>query len=284
MSFKEFSEFWIETIIYPERKRKTYLTYRSLLKNHIYPAFGLKTITEMTVAAVTTFRNGLLTKGLSKKTANESLTLLKSILNSAVSFDKIPSNPIRQVKTFPLQEKNINFWSKDNVELFLSTNPRFKEVYIVALNTGLRIGEIFALTVEDLDFKAGLIKVSKTRLGRYVNSTKNGHNRYIPINDRTRQALSTVSEGKKPSDLLWTYCPAHFTDQIFKVQQREIPGLPLITFHDLRDTFASHFVMNGGNIYDLSKILGHCDPKLTSKVYAHLSPSYMSELTHILNF
>ena len=56
-----------------------------------------------------------------------------------------------------------------------------------------------------------------------------------------------------------------------------------IRFHDIRHTFASLFMMKGGNIYDLQKILGHTTINMTQK-YAHLSPSYLAGTTEILNF
>ena len=56
-----------------------------------------------------------------------------------------------------------------------------------------------------------------------------------------------------------------------------------IRFHDLRHTFASHFMMNGGNLYDLQKILGHTKYEMT-QIYAHLSPDHLAGTTQILSF
>jgi integrase len=56
-----------------------------------------------------------------------------------------------------------------------------------------------------------------------------------------------------------------------------------VRFHDLRHTFASHFMMNNGNIYDLQKILGHSDMKMTMK-YAHLSPEHLLAASNIVSF
>ena len=56
-----------------------------------------------------------------------------------------------------------------------------------------------------------------------------------------------------------------------------------ICFHDLRHCFASHFMMNGGNLYDLQKVLGHTKTEMT-QIYAHLSPEHLSGVTRIINF
>jgi integrase len=75
--------------------------------------------------------------------------------------------------------------------------------------------------------------------------------------------------------------PAHLDRQFAAARKRA--GSTKIRFHDLRHTFASHFMMNGGNIYDLQKILGHSSVKMTER-YAHLSPNHLSDAMKIVSF
>ena len=281
MKFKELSTYWMENVVFPERKKNTYCAYNSLLKSHIYPAIGDLNLTHVSLEKVICLRNSLISKDLSFKTINEICVLIKNVLNFGVKVGKTSQNLIVGLNNLPIEQKTINIWSKKHCELFLSNvGPKYKELYIIALNTGLRLGELLALTPFDLDFEAGLIRVSKTRTAFGIGLPKSNKPRFVPMNDRVKNSFMQTIETLKTSDLIWDYSPAHFTVQIFKPAQEAISGLPIITFHDLRHTFASHFMMNGGNIFDLSKILGHSDPKLTSTVYAHLSPKHLSTLTH----
>ena len=65
--------------------------------------------------------------------------------------------------------------------------------------------------------------------------------------------------------------------------QKKSGNLKQIRFHDLRHTFASHFMMNGGNLYDLQKVLGHSEYEMT-QIYAHLSPEHLAKATQIVSF
>ena len=284
MKFKEFSDFWLENVIFPERKRKTYSAYRSLLKSHIWRILGDIELKNISLEKVIILRNFLLNQDYSPKTVNEVGTLLKNILNFGVKIGKISINPLLTLGNLEIPQKAIGVWTQSQCIRFMhQADAQYKELYIIALNTGLRLGELLALTPSCLDFNNGLIKIAKTRTNFGLNSPKNGKTRFVPMNEKVKTALRTASNFLDPSQFLWDCSPAHFTHQIFKPAQRAISDLPIITFHDLRHTFASHFMMNGGNIFDLSRILGHSDPKLTANVYAHLSPKHLSTLTDRVN-
>lgn len=75
----------------------------------------------------------------------------------------------------------------------------------------------------------------------------------------------------------------HHLCRHFKATQKKVGVKNIIRFHDLRHTFASQFMMNSGNIYDLQKVLGHSKIDMTM-VYAHLSPEHLSGATKIISF
>ena len=76
--------------------------------------------------------------------------------------------------------------------------------------------------------------------------------------------------------------PDHYSGRNFK-RACERAGVRSLKFHDLRHTFASHFMMRGGNLFDLKELLGHSDIK-TTMIYAHLSPNHLKEASRIVNF
>jgi site-specific recombinase XerD len=75
----------------------------------------------------------------------------------------------------------------------------------------------------------------------------------------------------------------HHLYRDFQRAQNRAKMSQVIRFHDLRHTFASHFMMNGGNIYDLQKVLGHTKTEMT-QIYAHLAPEHLAGVTSVVNF
>lgn len=141
----------------------------------------------------------------------------------------------------------------------------------------MRAGELAGLHWSDVNFKTRLITVQKS----YSQSTKSNKVRYIPVLDPLLHILkewkvtsnhSLVFPNKagnmiKPSDRI-------FQETFHRVLARA--GLQKMRFHDLRHTFSSHWMMSGGDIFKLQRILGHSSITTTLR-YAHLSPSAFSD-------
>lgn len=85
-----------------------------------------------------------------------------------------------------------------------------------------------------------------------------------------------INKDGSPIDALHIYREFGKTQKLAKMENK-------IRFHDLRHCFASHFMMNGGNLYDLQKILGHTQFEMT-QIYAHLSPDHLADKTEIISF
>jgi len=159
-------------------------------------------------------------------------------------------------------------------------------LYLLAINTGMRRGELCGLKWAQVNFHTGLIEVigNLTRFG--LGATKTNLIRYIPMNLRVRQYLLLALKSRKSEFVLSgednrPYDTNHVYRNFADACKRA--GVRQIRFHDLRHTFASQFMMKGGNIYDLQNILGHTSLNMTQR-YAHLSPAYLAGKTEILNF
>ena len=126
----------------------------------------------------------------------------------------------------------------------------------------MRRGEILGLTWANLDLDQGVI---------YILQSKSGKGREIPIAAKLHDILTTLGP-LEPTDKVFTVpnitLRRHF-DQLLKDA-----GISSFRFHDLRHTFASHFIMKTGNLPALQKILGHASPMMTQR-YAHLSSGYL---------
>ncbi|MEZ4819964.1 MAG: site-specific integrase [Bdellovibrionota bacterium] len=171
--------------------------------------------------------------------------------------------------------------TKSEIRLFLETAKNFQdgtfELYATAIFTGMRAGEIAGLRWNDIDLNKRLIRVQRSFNG----PTKSGKERVVPILDallpllkhwRLKNPLqvvfpNSVGNLRQPSDRIF--------QEVFQKCLKKA-GLNRIKFHDLRHTFASHWMMNNGSLYRLKDILGHSTIKMTEH-YAHLAPHLYKE-------
>lgn len=150
----------------------------------------------------------------------------------------------------------------------------------LALQTGLRKGELLGLRWSDVNFEAEQI---------LIRETKSGKPRMIPMNRRARWLLKKLAARSPLSE--WVFQtrkrngaagPAADTKTAWRRALR-LARIEDFRFHDLRHTFASHFAMSGGDLYALAKILGHSNPKMTIDRYAHLSPEFIQRQQGVMN-
>ena len=144
--------------------------------------------------------------------------------------------------------------------------PHIRAIVTVALHTGMRLGEILNLRWQDLDFSSGFI---------LVRDSKNGQARQVPMDSM----ISTVLRSwPRLSDQDIVFTSVMTGGRIVDVRTGFLNSckraeLTDLHFHDLRHTFASQFVMAGGDLYILKDILGHKSLAMTTR-YSHLSPTY----------
>lgn len=214
-----------------------------------------------------------------------SLTFLRAVFSWAIKIGVLTGqNPCRGVE-MPKGRELLEYLSQEEASQLLSYAqehaPDLYPMIAMALLTGLRKGELFGLRWRDIDFKGRRIDVERS----YCNVTKGGTARHL----RLPAALEPILVDWRKR------CPSTPEALVFPVVRRggiinmgreqdmlELPkliaaaGCPSLerAWHALRHTFASHFVMSGGSILALQKILGHSDIKMTI-VYAHLAPDYL---------
>lgn len=156
---------------------------------------------------------------------------------------------------------------------------------VLALYTDMRRREAAGLQWDSVNDETGMITVKRTycRVAKaFLEETKSKKIRRIPICKALSYHLRdwyriTGSSGY----VVPFFHPDHFNRE-FK-RTAVAARVPKIRFHDLRHTFASHFLMGGGNIYDLQKILGHSTVQVTER-YTHLIPEHLQGKTEVLGF
>ena len=149
--------------------------------------------------------------------------------------------------------------STDEINLVLeeSSGHPFHSLFLVAVNSGMRRGELAGLCWDRVNFSLNLIEISRIRdrhgLADRTKTFKS--RRFIPMNVIVRSHLLDLKSKRKSTDLVFEDFDVNhlYRDFLRFLKKAEIKMH--YRFHDIRHTFASHFMMNGGNIYDLQKIL-----------------------------
>ena len=223
-----------------------------------------------------------LKKNHNSKGVNTIIITLKSIFKEAIKDGYLFKSPCEHIKTLKSDKKHEVYWTKSEINQFLRFNYGHELYYlfIVALNTGMRRGELAGLCWDRVDFSNNSIAVTRTRdRGELKERTKTNIIRIIPMNELVRSTLLNLFKLRTESNFVFLGAnnqpinPHHLYRQFNKAQKKAGLGRQ-IRFHDLRHTFASQYVLNSGSIYDLQKFLGHTDISMTTR-YAHHSMEYL---------
>lgn len=257
---------------------------RLVLKNHLLPAFGPVPMDRIRYADVEAFKAKQMKAGLSPKSVNNHLAILRKALNLAVEFELMDSAP--KFKMLKASRSDFQFLDFAEAERFVAAaDPDWKAMMVTALRTGLRIGELLALKWEDIDLTAGRLFVRRTLWQDQEGTPKGGKSREVALGDDVLAALKTHRHLKGP----YVFCRPDGARFSHSEVKETVPrackraGLPKrLTWHDLRHSFASHLVMRGVPLVAVKELLGHADIA-TTMVYAHLSPDVKRAAVKLLD-
>lgn len=291
MTLKSLSELYLADVK-TRLKQVTYDGHKHLLDNRILPYLGDKPINLITPADIRKWQNGQISSGYSPAYLKRMNNLLVATLNFAVKYYHLKENPCHLAGSMGKRKREkITFWTKDEYFAFISHVDDIVKytMFQVLYYTGMRIGELLALTYKDLDLDKGIIKINKTI------HFKNGSAIVTPpktpksIRDITLPAL-LVDDLKEYISKIYHY---NITDRVFPYtkailykelkKQSEAAGVKKIRIHDLRHSHASLLIDMGISPLLISERLGHEKVETTLNTYSHLYPSRADELAEKLN-
>ncbi|RLB55673.1 MAG: hypothetical protein DRI90_19265 [Deltaproteobacteria bacterium] len=253
----------------------------------LHPHFDKLSLNDLGAWVIAVDRYVALKSHLDRKTINNHLTLLGSILRVAHDLGWMPRIPkINKPKVRLISMDYSYLRSDDEIRRFLDAARAEGEMvlmlYLIAVCTGMRAGELAALEWSDINFETRLVTVQRS----FDGPTKAEDVRYVPILDALLPSLRRWRL-QHPGSLAFTnrsgqmFGPSArvFQEVLHRVIDRaDFPKVVrkgktrrYITFHSLRHTFASSWMMKGGDIFKLQKILGHKTVQMTMR-YAHLAP------------
>ncbi len=284
-SFAEYVKDFMSTYAKNNNKESEVHTKQVLLDLHLVPFFGEHPIDQIGSKLIEKYKAER-RKTLEKKTVNNHLAVLSKVLNNAVEEgDLAVSPPIKFFKAPPPEFDFLSF--EEAPRLVAAADPGlWRTMITVALNTGLRQGELLALRWSDVDLVAGRLLVRRNDWKGNYDTPKGGRSREIPLNAEALRVLKAQrhlrgelvfcrDDGKR-----LTY------QQLFKallrIAKRANLGRIEGSWHTLRHTFASHLVMRGVPLKAVQELLGHSTIQMTMR-YAHLSPAVKRDAVAVLD-
>lgn len=287
----EYLERWLETSAKGSVRESTYESYRKQVRCYVGPAIGrvkLKGLSSMQIQAM---YRAMLDRGLSPRTVQYTHAVLHRALRQAVRWGLIPRNVSEDVDRPRLRREEIRPLNRGQARHLLKTagesGDRFEALYVLALHTGMRPGELLGLKWEDVDLDEGGLRLNRTLAGRNLTTPKTKRSRRrIDLSAASIAALKTHRKRQLEERMrkagLWRDHDLIFASAVgtplshrnvvrsFKALLKHA-GLPVSTrLYDLRHTCAT--LLLGSNVHPkyVQELLGHASIALTLDTYSHV--------------
>jgi len=259
------------------------------------------------------WRSERIKDGVSKETINRDVAALRAAISKAIEWEIIEHHPLAKVKPLKTDKRgkvrylsegeenalrkalqkydikiiserdSVNQWRKERGYELLSSLQgahyanHLTPIVLLALNTGLRRGELFDLKWDDINLRGKTLTVQGA-------TAKSGETRHIPLNDEAVETLKNWRAQNKKQERVF------YRKNGKRLNDINSPWAKLITdakiknfrFHDLRHSFASKLVMKGVPLNTVRELLGHSDLNTTLR-YAHLAPDHKADAVALLN-
>lgn len=272
-----FDTFFTEHYLpYVKPRKRSWDRDEELYRLRIKDVFGNKRLNQVSRLQIQNFHSRLIDEGLAAATANHHAKLIRRMLNLAVEWQMLDTNPASRIHMFEednQQERYMNEAQLGNLLEVLRTDSR-RSVCLIALfllATGCRLNEAISARWSQVDKDKRVFRVSAA-------NSKSKRMRPVPLNDTALNVLSQLDTEGKYEHLFINKKTEKPYVSVANVWQklRVKAGLPHLRLHDLRHQAASHLINSGSSLYIVQQILGHSDPSVTQR-YAHLSMKSLND-------
>ena len=293
MTFQNLYEIYMEDMA-ARLKQSTLLTKKAVLQTHILPFFGSKPINEIKASDVRRWQAKLMSSpnNYSQTYLKKINTELNSIINYAKRFYDLNTNPCGKAGTIgKAKAEEMDYWTYDEYIAFregVKDKPLSYICFEVLYWTGMREGELLALSPADIDFDNKLISINRTyqRIGGkdvFTSPKTRKSKRKIPIPDFLCQELSDYIQSRYMLDAderLFPVTKSYLSHEMIRGCKNT--GVKKIRIHDIRHSHASLLINQGCDALMLADRLGHEKVSTTLNTYSHLFPHKQQELVHSL--
>ena len=276
-----------------ELKERTCENKRDMMNRHIIPYFGDLKINDITPAQITKWQNEMCTKGYSDSYLRMLQNQLTCLFTHATRIYDLQNNPCKKVKRMGKSDsRSMTFWTIEEYEKFIETFDKDDKYYLlfeILFWTGMREGELLALTKGDVDFSNNKIRINKT----YYRA--NGED--VITTPKTEQSIRTIDIPNFLKNEIKEYCDRKYAfpddERLFPVGAEAVQhkmkrmigkaGVPKIRVHDIRHSHVSYLINQGVEPLIIKERLGHKDIKITMNTYGHLYPNQQKKVAEMLD-
>lgn len=281
---------WLVDVVRPKLRASTAASYAQVIYHHIIPHIGGMRVSDLTTSGIQGFYSRLRSNGTGQRTLAKVHAVLHRALASAVASGLLPLNPAaldRDSPSYKAPEREPLTAAQSAQLLRAAHGDRFEALYVLALTTGARQGELLALRWSDADLDGAMLSIRRAL--HDANATgaiaigppkTNASRRRFAISslavgslERHRETERTAGRGRE-SDLIFTSTNGEPVRRQNFLRRDFYPlleraELPRIHFHDLRHSAASMLAASGTPVVVVAALLGHVDPAITLRTYQH---------------
>ena len=259
-------------------KPSTLRDYRSNLEAHLLPAFGNQALEAVTPGSIDAWRASL--PALSSRTKNKLLVVMHGVFRRAQHVWGLPANPVASVEKYRQRSaSDIDVFSPEEVMALVRAagSEQDAAIFMVAAFTGLRRGELLALSWRDVDFAGSVIRVRASYAAGERTTPKSGKVRSVPMAPDVAGALARLGGREhwtSDDDLVFAGEGGGYLDGSALRRRYAAAlaraGLRPLRFHDLRHTFGTRMIAKA-DIRRVQEWMGHADVQTTMR-YLHYAP------------
>lgn len=287
MTVEEYLKQWLETTKGTVRER-TWIRAEVDVRVHISPILGKTKLDRLNALQLQSLYRAKLDSGLAPRTVQIIHATLRKALKQAVKWQLIPKNVAQSVDPPNVQKREINPLDEMQVKRLLKAaeESKLEALYILAITTGMRSGELLGLQWGDVDFRSGTLQVRRTIFNGRVETPKTPKSRRsIKL---TQISVKALQKHPRVSD--WVFCTkvgtpisAHNLHRRSWKPLLKKAGLPDMRFHDLRHTCASLLLSKGIHPKIVQEMLGHANISITLDTYSHLLPNMQDKAARAMD-
>lgn len=293
---------WLEGCKPPALEHSTWNGYEQYVRLHLVPAFGGTKLVQLIPQQLQKLYAAKLAEGKSQTTVRHIHACLHRALEDALRFGLVQRNVASLVRAPAMGKRPMQVYTPEQARIFLETakGERLEALYVLALSTGMREGELLGLKWREVDLDGAVIQVQaslkvtthgKRALGKPKTA---GSRRKIMLTPtavaalkahRVRQVAERLqSLAWHDTDLVFTNTVGNALDptNLYRYDYKPLlrrAGLPMIRLHDLRHTAATLLLLSGVHVKVVSEMLGHSSVNITLNLYSHVLPDMQASAT-----
>ena len=276
-----------------ELKENSIRNKQHMMNKHIVPYFGTRKMNEITPAEIIQWQNTIQEKGYSKTYERMIQNQLNALFNHAQKIYNLKENPCKKVKKMGKSDANkLEFWTKAEYDRFIAGIEPGSEDYLIfeiLFWTGIREGELLALSLSDFDMSGNLLHINRT----YNRIRK----RDVIDTPKPENSVHTIDIPNFLKEEVQEYAKKYYgfpeDQRLFPIVARTLQkrlkkygaltGVKPIRVHDIRRSHVAYLIYQGVEPLIIKERLGHKDIQITLNTYGHLYPSQQKKVTEMLN-